>query len=166
MIGCNQIQERVILRIGCALVVMGVLVGCNSRPTNRIQGYVEGEFVYVASPLAGQLESLFVQRGQWVKARRSAFHPGQSTRKGRPRPGGTPARSGAVKFGGRRKSRNALQKLNLSKLSLSKRELHRPSHKKTSLARINWKRPVRGPYKTLTAARSTRDQDRSARGAT
>ncbi len=68
MIGCNQIQERVILRIGCALVVMGVLVGCNSRPTNRIQGYVEGEFVYVASPLAGQLESLFVQRGQWVKA--------------------------------------------------------------------------------------------------
>ena len=32
-----------------------------------MQGYVEGEFVYVASPLAGQLESLYVQRGDQVK---------------------------------------------------------------------------------------------------
>jgi len=33
-----------------------------------VQGYVEGEFVYVASPLAGQLESLYVERGDQVKA--------------------------------------------------------------------------------------------------
>ncbi len=33
-----------------------------------MQGYVEGEFVYVASPLAGQLESLYVERGDQVKA--------------------------------------------------------------------------------------------------
>jgi len=33
-----------------------------------VQDYVEGEFVYVASPLAGQLESLYVERGDQVKA--------------------------------------------------------------------------------------------------
>ncbi|HYR57177.1 MAG TPA: HlyD family efflux transporter periplasmic adaptor subunit, partial [Chthoniobacteraceae bacterium] len=34
---------------------------------NRFQGYVEGEFVYVASPYAGQLDTLAVQRGAQVK---------------------------------------------------------------------------------------------------
>jgi HlyD family secretion protein len=32
-----------------------------------VQGYVEGEFVYIASPLAGTLGSLYVQRGAQVK---------------------------------------------------------------------------------------------------
>ena len=33
-----------------------------------MQGYAEGEFVYVASPLAGILEKLYVQRGDQVSA--------------------------------------------------------------------------------------------------
>ena len=37
------------------------------RPEARFQGYVEGEFVYVASPLAGQLDSLQVRRGDQLK---------------------------------------------------------------------------------------------------
>ena len=45
-----------------------LLGSCRDRPNNRFQGYVEGEFVYVASPLAGQLESLQVRRGDQVKA--------------------------------------------------------------------------------------------------
>ena len=32
-----------------------------------MQGYVEGEYVYIASPFAGQLETLSVQRGAQVK---------------------------------------------------------------------------------------------------
>ena len=40
---------------------------CSSRFQNRFQGYVEGEFVYVASALAGQLDSLQVRRGDQVK---------------------------------------------------------------------------------------------------
>ncbi|HEY8903369.1 MAG TPA: biotin/lipoyl-binding protein, partial [Chthoniobacterales bacterium] len=44
-----------------------VLCACQRADTGRVQGYVEGEFVYVASPLPGQLETLAVQRGQWVK---------------------------------------------------------------------------------------------------
>ena len=44
------------------------LPGRNDASAARytVQGYVEGEFVYVASPLAGQLETLYVQRGAQV----------------------------------------------------------------------------------------------------
>jgi HlyD family secretion protein len=43
-------------------------MGCSRQASNRVQGYVEGEFVYVASPHAGALESLSVKRGDQVKA--------------------------------------------------------------------------------------------------
>src|SRR5438477_4563650 len=45
-----------------------LLPSCSSRSPNRFKGCVEGEFDYVASPLAGQLDSLQVQRGDQVKA--------------------------------------------------------------------------------------------------
>jgi HlyD family secretion protein len=48
-----------------ALLLVG---GCSRQPTNRVQGYAEGEFVYVASPLPGILEKLYVQRGDQVSA--------------------------------------------------------------------------------------------------
>jgi HlyD family secretion protein len=50
-----------------------VLAACHTRPQDRFQGYVEGEFVYVASPLAGQLERLSVQRGQEVASGQPLF---------------------------------------------------------------------------------------------
>ncbi len=43
------------------------MASCGRQESNHAQGYVEGEFVYVASPLAGQLESLYVQRGAQVR---------------------------------------------------------------------------------------------------
>jgi HlyD family secretion protein len=43
------------------------LSGCQRKDTNRVQGYAEGEYVYVASPFAGQLETLSVKRGMQVK---------------------------------------------------------------------------------------------------
>src|SRR5689334_19284593 len=42
--------------------------GCNNTDQNRVQGYVEGEYVYVAAPPAGQLTTLYVRRGTWVQA--------------------------------------------------------------------------------------------------
>jgi len=51
----------------CLLAVAGLLAACSRSDSTRVQGYVEGEFVYVASPLAGQLETLAVRRGQEVK---------------------------------------------------------------------------------------------------
>src|SRR5438045_9164342 len=50
------------------LLVPFFISSCSNAPQDRFQGYVEGEFVYVASPLAGQLESLQVRRGDQVKA--------------------------------------------------------------------------------------------------
>ena len=50
------------------LVALGVFAGCNRPPRDAVQGYVEGEYVYVASPLPGALEALRVQRGAQVKA--------------------------------------------------------------------------------------------------
>jgi HlyD family secretion protein len=48
------------------LAIAALFTGCSRSDSGRVQGYVEGEFVYVASPLAGQLETLSVQRGAQV----------------------------------------------------------------------------------------------------
>jgi HlyD family secretion protein len=55
------------------LIAICCVPSCNRRPTDRVQGYVEGEFVYVASPIAGQLETLSVARGDQVKAGEPLF---------------------------------------------------------------------------------------------
>ena len=52
---------------GALAVCLTAFTGCKRQTANRVQGYVEGEFVFVASPLAGQLETLSVKRGNWVK---------------------------------------------------------------------------------------------------
>lgn len=44
-----------------------LMTSCREESSDRVQGYVEGEFVYVASPLAGQLEKLGVERGAQVR---------------------------------------------------------------------------------------------------
>jgi HlyD family secretion protein len=51
-----------------ALAVLGLLIGCGHPNRVRVQGYVEGEFVYISSQLAGPLQTLNVQRGAQVKA--------------------------------------------------------------------------------------------------
>lgn len=60
-------RNRALLCIGSLLIAVSILAGCPIQEPNRVQGYVEGEFVYVASPLPGQLETLYVQRGEQVK---------------------------------------------------------------------------------------------------
>src|SRR5262245_22845273 len=64
----SRIPRRRLVSLAGALVVLWPAAGCGPPERNRVQGYVEGEFVYVASPLAGALESLAVQRGARVKA--------------------------------------------------------------------------------------------------
>lgn len=53
-----------------SLLLLGTLFGCSrtSPAPGTIQGYVEGEFIYIAAPFPGRLETLFVQRGAQVKA--------------------------------------------------------------------------------------------------
>lgn len=50
-----------------------VLTGCTPNNDNNWQGYVEGEFVHVASSQAGRLDHLSVQRGQQVASGGSLF---------------------------------------------------------------------------------------------
>src|SRR5437763_16561604 len=57
----------------CLSLALFFISSCSNAPQDRFQGYVEGEFVYVASPLAGQLESLQVRRGDQVKAGEPLF---------------------------------------------------------------------------------------------
>jgi len=56
-------------RLVCTGVAAAALFpGCRRAAPNEVQGYVEGEFVYVASPQAGRLDELNVERGKQVKA--------------------------------------------------------------------------------------------------
>ncbi|KWR90094.1 secretion protein HlyD [Cupriavidus sp. IDO] len=52
--------------MAAAFGLLGMLSACSKEPPNIWQGYVEGEFVSVASPFAGRLDTLSVQRGQQV----------------------------------------------------------------------------------------------------
>ncbi len=52
---------------GLALSVI-FIAGCSPNSANEFHGCIEGEFVYVASPLGGTLQNLAVARGDEVKA--------------------------------------------------------------------------------------------------
>lgn len=58
-----------------ALLLLCALSGCSrtSPAPGTFQGYVEGDFVYVAAPFPGKLETLFVQRGTQVKTGEPLF---------------------------------------------------------------------------------------------
>lgn len=61
------------------LALAALLLGaCARREPSAYQGYLEGEFVYVAAPLAGQLERLAVTRGARVEAGAPLFALEQS----------------------------------------------------------------------------------------
>jgi len=55
-------------RLVLLLLAACTLVSCRPRPATGWQGYLEGDFVYVASPIAGRLETLAVAKGARVEA--------------------------------------------------------------------------------------------------
>lgn len=57
-------MRSVVLLLLAALV----LSGCGKSAVHPYQGYLEGEFIYVAAPLAGRLEKLSVTKGDRVAA--------------------------------------------------------------------------------------------------
>ncbi len=54
--------------LACACTAALASGGCSRDPRDTYQGYVEGEFVYLASSQSGQLTQLAVARGQTVAA--------------------------------------------------------------------------------------------------
>ncbi len=75
------IGPNTILYLTLALTVSGVLTGCNQPPSDLVQGYVEGEYVYVASPYGGALTSLSVRRGTQVSSGDPLFALEQASEK-------------------------------------------------------------------------------------
>ena len=73
MNGSHLLQRRLFFSTGIALVLLSHLLGCTRTESDRVQGYVEGEFVYIASPVPGTLESLRVRRGDQVEAGDALF---------------------------------------------------------------------------------------------
>lgn len=64
------------MRIPACLPVWGLLVllaGCGESRNGDVQGYVEGEYLYLASPQAGRLETLAAGRGSRVAAKTFLF---------------------------------------------------------------------------------------------
>jgi HlyD family secretion protein len=66
-------DRRLLIRLGAVFVIISSFMACGRSEHTRVQGYVEGEFVYVSSPLSGPLQSLNVQRGAQVKAGDTIF---------------------------------------------------------------------------------------------
>ena len=56
-----------LFRFTWVAVAMAIAGGCAQPDPNRIQGYVEGEFIYVAASRSGKLETISVERGAQVK---------------------------------------------------------------------------------------------------
>src|SRR5262245_32574959 len=69
----RQMWGRTLIGLGGIALLMCQLPGCAPRDPKRVQGYVEGEYVYVASPMAGTLETLSVRRGDQVTAGAALF---------------------------------------------------------------------------------------------
>src|SRR6266542_3425802 len=65
--GSRNEPGRWLLWVGVAISTLCFLMSCGRPSSNRLQGYIEGEFVYVSSPLAGTLEKLQGERGAEVK---------------------------------------------------------------------------------------------------
>jgi HlyD family secretion protein len=64
--------HRILILIAAALATIFV-AGCSENSSGAFQGYVEGEYVYVASPLGGALTNLAVARGDEVKSGQLLF---------------------------------------------------------------------------------------------
>jgi HlyD family secretion protein len=61
-------KGRFAARTNPVVMLLILLTGCIQSDPTFIQGYVEGEFVYVAAPYPGALEVLHIQRGAQIKA--------------------------------------------------------------------------------------------------
>jgi HlyD family secretion protein len=54
-------------------LAVALFTGCAKNSADYFQGYIEGEYVYVASPLSGALTNLAVARGEAVQAGQLLF---------------------------------------------------------------------------------------------
>jgi HlyD family secretion protein len=61
-----EVRTTIAGLVGVAMVAVLAVAGCTPPLPSNYQGYVEGEFVNIASPIAGRLDRLPVKRGDVV----------------------------------------------------------------------------------------------------
>jgi HlyD family secretion protein len=59
--------------LSLSIGLLAALAGCSRPPASNFQGYLEGDFVYIASPLAGRLDTLAVTKGSRIEAATRLF---------------------------------------------------------------------------------------------
>src|SRR5690348_1564063 len=64
---------RVIRYLETVSLVALALAGCDKPADNRLLGYVEGDYVYMALPASGRLTEIAVKRGDRVEAGATLF---------------------------------------------------------------------------------------------
>jgi HlyD family secretion protein len=70
----RQTSLRMTAQFWCLLLGAALAItGCSHPPANTYQGYIEGKFVYVASPQSGRLDHLAVARGETVAVKQPLF---------------------------------------------------------------------------------------------
>ncbi|HVT63459.1 MAG TPA: hypothetical protein VHD33_08245, partial [Legionellaceae bacterium] len=57
----------------CIFISLFLCSCADNESASTFQGYVEGEFVYVSSPIGGRLDYLKVRRGQTIKEKAPLF---------------------------------------------------------------------------------------------
>lgn len=62
-----------VLLIGATAIVAGLVLAPKLSQPKTLSGYVEGEPLYLASPVAGTVTGMFVQRGDRVKAGQALY---------------------------------------------------------------------------------------------
>ncbi|MGA0607683.1 HlyD family secretion protein [Phenylobacterium sp. VNQ135] len=68
----RRILPLVLLALGAAIVA-GLVLAPRFRPARTLSGYIEGEPLYLAAPVAGTVRAMHVVRGQAVKAGQALF---------------------------------------------------------------------------------------------
>ena len=68
-----KIVRALASRLLAVAVLVTLLVGCSKGNDGSFQGYIEGEYLYLAAPLAGYLETLQAARGSRVAEGASVF---------------------------------------------------------------------------------------------
>jgi HlyD family secretion protein len=66
-------QRSALLTSGFLAALICCLAGCSRKADNSFQGYVEGKYVYVASPQSGRLDQVSVARGDTITVGKSLF---------------------------------------------------------------------------------------------
>lgn len=140
-------------------LLLCALPGCRKQQSELVQGYIEGEFVYVASPFAGRLENLAVKRGEEVQPGQLLFELDDSAEKAeaeraKRRVAEAEAKLQDAKQGLRPSEIAAIEaQLAEAKAALALAELELQRQQKLLVSRVTSKRDV-------DLAQATRDEDR------